>query len=381
MQLPEQRLEERLAQLTGEPVDILSVEPLGDAQVPSRIRRKFRETNGHGSAESLKTFGYGEPVLISYSAAGEQHRVVLNTAAPNHFGHEHRADRAAEMILAYDTYGRIPKHVQALDVGVVMADERLLSLADSGEFYILSEYVAGQPYAHDLQRLRDGAELSETDVARARALAAYLARLHANKRDEPPLYFRHLRDTIGGGEGIMGLTDNYPATFELAPPEWLEEIEKACVRWRWQLKSRPRRCSLLHGDFHPFNILFESGDEFHALDRSRALWGEPADDVTCMTINYLFFSLQRSGALTAPFDRLWHTFWETYLDISGDGELLAAVAPFFVWRALVLASPTWYNVDTNVRQTLLDFAVNLLNSEQFDPGRMEQYLDSAPNSA
>ena len=33
------------------------------------------------------------------------------------------------------------------------------------------------------------------------------------------------------------------------------------------------------------------------LDRSRGEWGEPADDVTSLTMNYLFFSLQRSGRL------------------------------------------------------------------------------------
>ena len=35
----------------------------------------------------------------------------------------------------------------------------------------------------------------------------------------------------------------------------------------------------MHGDFHPWNLLFREGVEFSVLDRSRGEWGEPADDV------------------------------------------------------------------------------------------------------
>jgi hypothetical protein len=80
-------------------------------------------------------------------------------------------------------------------------------------------------------------------------------------------------------------------------------------------------------------VLFGDDVDFRLLDRSCGGWSEPADDVTYMAINYLFFSLQRSGDLAPPFEQLWDVIWNTYLAQSGDRELLGLVAPFFAWRA------------------------------------------------
>jgi hypothetical protein len=49
-------------------------------------------------------------------------------------------------------------------------------------------------------------------------------------------------------------------------------------------------------------VLFREGVDFTVLDRSRGEWGEPADDVTAMTINYIFYSLQKYGELAGVFE-------------------------------------------------------------------------------
>jgi aminoglycoside phosphotransferase family enzyme len=93
-----------------------------------------------------------------------------------------------------------------------------------------------------------------------------------------------------------------------------------------------------------------------------------------MAINYLFFSLQRSGWLTAPFAQLWNIFWNTYLTATKDTELLTVVPPFFAWRALVLASPTWYNITDSVRYALLGAARAMLQTDLFNPADINAYL-------
>ena len=117
------------------------------------------------------------------------------------------------------------------------------------------------------------------------------------------------------------------------------------------------------------------GADFSALDRSRGEWGEPADDVTCLALNYLFFSLRRSGRLEGDFETLWLRFWRRYIEASGDSELLEVAAPFIAWRGLVMASPVWYpGLPEALRGKLFDFIRNVLAAERFDPARANAYL-------
>jgi len=327
-----------------------------------------------GKPRSVKTYGYGQPLLVQYRVGNQERQAVLRTMQADQFGHEQRSDRAASMLLSYDIFNTLPRHVRALDVGVLLPDGRPKSLGDGGEFFLLTDYVTGQLYAQDMQRLRDTGQRTDLDLHRARRLAEYLAEIHAVRRDDSAQYRRHLRDVLGSGEGIMGLADSYPPDFALADAAWLERVEQACVAWRWRLKGKARRLAQMHGDFHPFNVLFGDDDELWLLDRSRGAWGEPADDVSCMAINYLFFSLLRSGALEPPFVELWDAFWTTYLDRTSDSELLTVIAPFFAWRALVVASPVWYTIADEVRAALFRFVDNVLAAPAFDPERANAYL-------
>jgi aminoglycoside phosphotransferase (APT) family kinase protein len=346
------------------PVEVLRLAPLGDADA----------TDAPTAAERLKTQGYGLPVLVQYRLHGREERAVLRTMAPNPFGHERRADRAAGMILSYDSFNDLPRHVHALDVGVLAPDGGLATIGP-GEIFLLTDYAPGNLYADDLRRIAAMGIVTDLDLERAHALAAYLATIHATRQSDPVLYRRHLRDVFGSGEGIVGLIDSYPPDYPLADAAWLERVETRLVAWRARLKRHPERLAQIHGDFHPFNVLFADGVDFALLDRSRGPWGEPADDVAAMAINYLFFGLQQPPyQLAAPFVRLWTTFWQTYLDHSGDQALLQAVQPFFVWRALVVASPVWYQVADPVRRQLFQFIDHTLNVAVFDPAAITDYL-------
>ncbi len=173
----------------------------------------------------------------------------------------------------------------------------------------------GTLYWLDLERLLE-APLREIDVARAQELGRFLAEVHAAKRDEPTLYHRRIRELIGHGECLMGVLDSYPHPYSLLPPEVCEDIERTAVSWRWRLRNRAHRLSRAHGDFHPWNLLFREGTDFSVLDRSRGEWGEPADDVAALGVNYLFYGL-RSRA-PESFHYLFCTFLETYLRASHD---------------------------------------------------------------
>jgi hypothetical protein len=320
-----------------------------------------------------KAAGYGVPLRIDIERAGERRSLVLHGTSPNRFGHDRRADRAAELLLAADTFGSVPRHVQVFDVGAFRSDGSTVSLTASGEFYLLTDFVEGTPYATDLRRIARTGEASPTDFERVDALVDYLLALHVPADGHPFAYERSLRDLLGSGEGVFGIVDAYPTGPER---ERLQRIEERCLGWRWRLKTRAPRLSRIHGDFHPFNVLFDDSGALHLLDTSRGSLGDPADDVACMAVNYVFFAVEQPRAWRAAFAPLWRRFWARYLERSADGELLACVAPFLAWRLLVLGCPLWYpNLSAEARQRLFSLIDAALEHERFEPTLAEELFE------
>jgi hypothetical protein len=269
--------------------------------------------------------------------------------------------------------------VRALDVGARGRDGELVSLRRAGEFYLLSTYAPGTLYADDLRRLSQEPVLLDQDLRRTAALARYLAELHKERVDHPGGYARAIRDLVGHGEGIFGIVDGYGPNVPAAPPERLQAIERSCLAWRWRLRGRVNRLRRTHGDFHPFNIVFQAGESFQLLDASRGCQGDPADDVAALAINYLFFALDHPASFTTAFQPLWTLFFERYLAASGDRELLEVIAPFLAWRGLVVANPTFYpGLKPEDRDRLLGFVERALDAERFDPALAARVFGEEP---
>jgi hypothetical protein len=344
------------------------------AKVHGAEVRNLRVSPMAGGREGDKGYGYGIPLRVDYELAGRPRSAVLESVRPGPFGHEHMADRAQSLLWAHDAFCRLPRHVASLDVGAVRASGELVPLGDAEEFFMLADFSAGREYAEDLLRIRSTGELLGEDIERAGALCDYLAGIHRVRGTEPGLYARRIRELLGHGECIFGVCDSYPPDGPVAP-QLLQEIERRCLAWRWKLKGRVERLCQVHGDFHPWNILFGEGAQFSVLDRSRGEWGEAADDVACLTLNYVFFSLQRSGRLEGAFERLFREFWRRYLESTGDLAMLDVVAPFFAFRTLVMANPLWYpRLAENVREAILHFCLAVLDEARFDPDRAHLYL-------
>jgi len=356
------------------------LERLIDSALPgARIVRVVNMKPDAVSADaSSKGAGYGAPLRIDVVHGGRNKSLVLHTATSNEFGHDRRADRAQEMILAADTFGDIPGHVQALDVGAYRGENEFVSLKDSGEFYLLSTYAEGRLYAEDLRSVAATRTARPLDIARADALAQYLATLHAERPTASPgAYSRCIRDLLGSGEGIFGIVDGYPMDVPAAPPERLQRIEERCLEWRWRLRGGASRLSRTHGDFHPFNVLFDGQSKLSLLDTSRGSIGDPADDVTCMALNYAFFALGHPGAWREAFRQLWDGFWRRYSALRPDEDLYEVAAPFLAWRGLVLANPKWYpELGAGDRERLLSFVEHALSRPRFLPDSAGEFFDT-----
>lgn len=340
------------------------------------------------SPSDVKKLGYGVPYLIVCRSGKKEKKFILSTMRIGHgFGHDYRSDRVENLVMAYDTWNNLPMHCRVQDLGAFRkSDSSMISLGDVDEFFLLRSMVEGVEYYKDLDRIFETGKLEDYDRIRARALADYLVRIHRKKNTKSEvseLYIRKIRDTVGHGECVFGLADSYPMQqLSYLKEGELEELEKKCVEQRWKLKGNVSRLSRVHGDFHPWNVLFTNlkrPERFVLLDRSRGEWGEPADDVCGMSINYIFSSLRKYGELSGEFRILFDDFMGTYLSGSNDQEILEAMPLFYAFRCLVIASPVWYpTLSPEVRRKIFNFAMNVLDSGRFDLKNVNEYFKERP---
>jgi hypothetical protein len=326
----------------------------------------------------------GSGFLIDMKTAEGKKSYVIKTLLSEGFGHDYPSDRAGVFLLDLDEYGRLPKHVKAVDVLAEMEDGSAKSVGGGIEYYLLMEKAEGRDYFNDLNEFAGKARLAESDIQKIRAMAVYLAAIHRIKKDSKTLYWRKLRDTVGDGECLMGVFDIYPDGS--LPYHVMTDIIKKSVDWIYKLKPRYGRLSQIHGDFHPGNIWFketeggeqeaqENNADFLLLDRSRGPWGEPADDIAALAINYIFFSVKNFGDVRDAYKEGLELFFREYIRASGDMEITQVLAPFFAFRAAVVGNPVFYpDLSEEARQKIFNFAGKVLSAEAFLPEQINEYL-------
>lgn len=374
---------------------------INEESLEAYLKKEF----GGATDISIKKLGsgvHGGGFLIEMTTPAGLKSFVIKGLVPKDFGHEYPSDRAGIFLLGLDEYKNLPKHVRAVDVLAETEDGSIRTIGGGKEYYLLMEKGEGRDYFHDLAGFSKKRELEAVDIEKIKALTSYLSDIHSKKRDSKSLYWRKIRDTIGHGECLMGVLDTYPEGI-LSYKE-MAKIEKKAVDWKARLKPKFKRLSQIHGDFHPGNILFPLNDaekrrngetekqtaesfhrltapryrpfiDFTLLDRSRGPWGEPADDVTALTINYIFFSIKYSGAVRGAYLEGLRLFCENYIRLSGDEEILSVVQPFYAFRGVVVANPVFYpDITSEQRKTLFRFVNNVLDSEEFDVTRVNEYL-------
>jgi hypothetical protein len=321
----------------------------------------------------LGTGVQGAGFLVDIKREGGHKTYVIKGLFPHGLGHDYPSDRAGVFLLDLDEFKNLPNHVEAVDVLAEKENGSIKSIGGGKEYYLLMEKAEGKDYFHDLTRLSLKKKIEAADIKKIKAMTSYLARIHKTKKDSRSLYWRKIRDTIGHGECLMGVLDTYPD--DTISYEEMATIEKKCVDWRANLKPRFGRLCRIHGDFHPGNIWFKDEKNFILLDRSRGPWGDSADDVTALTINYIFFSIKHFGRLEGPYLESIQLFYDEYIKESGDTELPEIVAPFYAFRGAVVANPVFYpEISSGKRRSIINFINGVLEDKTFSIEKVNEYI-------
>ncbi len=347
-----------------------------DAKVQNYLRRSYGKDAELLGIERLGEGVHGAAYLVKFRTPHEEQRLIMKALFPSRFGHDHYSDRAQVLLLANANYNDMPKHIKAVDV-VGESPDRLISVKDAKEFYIFMEEARGDSYFKDLDAILERGFLNELDKGRAKMLAHFLADIHAHKysgQDAKILYRRRIRDLIGHGECVMGIIDAYEHVEFTTDQELIEYAEK-CLPWWGKIRDKGERLRSVHGDYHPGNIRLQ-GDDFILLDRSRGSWGEPADDVSCLSVNYIYYAIRDRGAFEGPFAELFRLFLQYYFEKTKDDGFFEVTQPFFAFRVLVIANPKFYPDDTTeTKRKLLNFGHSVLETERFDTEKISDYME------
>jgi len=359
---------------------------INEAAIRAYLFKTFPDVM-HMEVTKLGSGVQGSGFLIELKTSSGVRSYVVKTLIPEGLGHDYPSDRASVFLLDLDEYKNLPRHVKAVDVLSEMEDGSIKSIGGGKEYYLLMERAEGVHYFNDLSAFAKKMHLEHKDIHKIKAMTSYLAGIHAVKKDSKTLYWRKLRDTVGHGECLMGVFDTYPdgtLTYEE-----MADIIKKSVDWYARLKPKYKRLSQIHGDFHPGNIWFHkerglhltpgsektADTDFILLDRSRGPWGEPADDVTALTINYIFFSIKNYGDVRGAYLEGLDLFFNEYIKESGDAEMTGIVAPFFTFRGAVVANPVFYpELTPDQRRRIFRFVHNVLDDDRFKLEKINDYL-------
>ena len=315
----------------------------------------------------------GAGFLIDVQTKDGPEAYVIKGLFPEGLEHDYPADRAGVFLLDLEEFQNLPKHVRAIDVLAEKKNGTIQSIGGGKEYYLLMEKAEGVHYFNDVKAYAGKDRLETADIEKIQAMSSYLAEIHAIKKESRALHWRKVRDTIGHGECLMGVFDTYPDG--LITYEEMAEIEKKCVDWRARLKPRHNRLCQVHGDFHPGNIWFQNSRDFVLLDRSRGPWGDAADDVTALTINYIFFSICHFGRLEGAYAEALNLFFDRYISQSGDDDLMRVMAPFYAFRGAVVANPAFYpDVSDQNRHRIIHFVNAVLDDGEFGIDKVNEYI-------
>jgi len=277
--------------------------------------------------------------------------VIVRSPVSMADGDQHVANRLRHALWQFEAFNRLPHHARAYAVGALGADGRHVDLGGVRDPFILEEDVPGRDLMSDLW---DGTVADDRVRRELLACARLLREVHRRELPDGADYRRSLREyTVR----YCRLLDTFAEGSAFVARHG-EAVTRSAMRWYWRLRGRRERLCVIHGDFHPGNILFRDGD-ICVIDRKHLEFGDPNEDVAPLVVNLLVAALARHGRLTEVHVAQLRDFFAEYLRGGVNADYAEFFPPFVLTRLLVLANPDWYALEGGVRERIWGFAAEV----------------------
>jgi len=306
---------------------------------------------------------------LKFRVEGEDKKVAIRVLKDVDFSHDYPSDRGAYLSLQHRSSKMLPNHNKSIGVIAVSPDSNdLVETAEHDEYFQVLEWAKGKEYLDDILEISKRDNLIKTDIKRAKTLSDYLVMIHkigfkGDQEHARSLYKRHTRDFVGSSF-LMDVLDTYPDKVGFASKNEIYNFVNQIYIHRENTKHMFTRLRKIHGDFHPGNVRFD-GEEFEILDSARVIWGEPADDVACMAINYVWNSIKQRGSFGGGYAELFSVFYDNYIQKTGDKQICKLIPMFFAVRSVVLNHPLFFEEKDENRKKLFNLSLKLLNKGNF----------------
>lgn len=211
-------------------------------------------------------------------------------------------------------------------------------------------------------------ELTGRDETAIRAVAGKFASVHSAKG--PTSEYRPFLRTAFGTEllGYMDGLETQPAGDERI------EIVVRWARWWGNLRWREERCRALLGPLaHPEAIPVPPPPRAPQSESRNPQFGEPAYDLARFAIHLPAVALSTAPRFSGPMRDLLRLFFDRYLEVTGDDEVLRVLPPFLSLAAVEVAGKDAARYAPAVPH-LCRFAERVIAEEEFDP-RREEFIE------
>ena len=211
-------------------------------------------------------------------------------------------------------------------------DATLYAVGEPDQLFFLERKMEGQLLAEFLQLVEN---LSDA-TAMINGVVKWLIKKQ-NLSDERPHYY--VRELFGGSFGILATIDYYPS--DLLNAEIAQRYVQYALQWRSYLLDRPM--VQIHGDFHPWNIFYNT--ESHEILTTGALhtpFGAAEDDWCCLGVNLALMAYEQ--ALKSNQELSSTVQWKMLELLEKSAQKMETWASGFFcgWRLMILSNPRHY---------------------------------------